>query len=335
MGKEKTFCPECRKDETYSVKREVLHGNLKGQNIEYEGEAAYCDNCGSEIYIGVINDSNLDILYEEYRKQNNLVSPEIINEVLERYNIGKRPLSLLLGWGEQTVSRYLDGYIPTQQYSDELMKIYHEPEYYYALLERNRHNLVSQLTYNKSRQAVEKLFDQHDGKGINIDTIVRYLLYKAEDITPLTLQKALYYVQGFYYAFNNDYLLSEDCEAWAHGPVFRKIYYRYKDFNYDEIEKPAYFDDSIFTNMEKLLLDSVVKYFCCYSGKILEAFTHMEKPWLQAREGLKVSEGSDRVIPKEDIGSFFSGKREQYGMESPVDIGMYSLDMFNKTINNL
>ena len=46
----------------------------------------------------------------------------------------------------------------------------------------------------------------------------QYLLYKCEDITPLALQKALYYVQGFYYAFEGRFLFDEDCEAWVHGP---------------------------------------------------------------------------------------------------------------------
>ena len=326
------FCPECRNDASYSIKNEILNGVIKGQTIEYPGEIAYCSNCGSEVYVPEISDSNLETLYAEYRKQNDLVSPKAISEILEKYNIGKRPLSLLLGWGEQTVSRYLDGAIPSKNYSDELMKIFNEPEYYYSLLERNKNNITSQLAYNKSRQAVENLLGQNNNDSTNIDVIVHYLLNKGEDITHLTLQKALYYIQGFYYAFNNDFLIAEDCEAWVHGPVYRSIYYRYSNYHYGEIDKTVYIDESVFTNMEKLLIDCVIKYICCYSGKILEAFTHREEPWLQARSGLKVTEQSNRIIQKEDIGNYFAKKKEQYGMSSPADISMYSIDMFNKVI---
>ena len=38
------------------------------------------------------------------------------------------------------------------------------------------------------------------------------------------LQKALYYIQGFFYAFYRAFLFSEDCEAWVHGPVYRDVY---------------------------------------------------------------------------------------------------------------
>jgi len=95
------------------------------------------------------HDSNLQSLYDEYRHRNNLISPEMVLDILEMYCIGKRPLSLLLGWGEQTVSRYIDGHIPSKQYSDELIKIYNEPEYFYSLLEQNKGNLASPLAYKK------------------------------------------------------------------------------------------------------------------------------------------------------------------------------------------
>jgi uncharacterized phage-associated protein len=212
------------------------------------------------------------------------------------------------------------------------MKIFNEPEYYYILLERNKKNITSKLTYNKSSQAVEYLLGRNNIDSSNIDIIVRYVLNKGEDITHLSLQKALYYIQGFYFAFTNDFLIVEDCEAWVHGPVYRNIYYRYSSYNYEGIDKPAYVDESIFTNMEKLLIDCVVKYICCYSGKILEAFTHREEPWLQARSGLKITEPSNRIIPKEDIGKYFAKKKERYGMTGPADISMYSIDMFNKVI---
>jgi len=37
---------------------------------------------------------------------------------------------LLLGWGEQTFSRYCDGDLPTKQYSEILKKIYDDQHYY-------------------------------------------------------------------------------------------------------------------------------------------------------------------------------------------------------------
>lgn len=81
--------------------------------------------------------------------------------------------------------------------------------------------------------------------------VIEYLLDQYEDITPLALQKSLYYVQGFYYAFYNKFLFDEDCQAWVHGPVYPDVYYRYRDYKFDTIECTAEIDDSVFTLSEK------------------------------------------------------------------------------------
>ena len=53
-----------------------------------------------------------------FREKEGLISVSEMELILDKYDIGKRPLSLLLGWGEGTLTRYLDGDIPTKQYSD-------------------------------------------------------------------------------------------------------------------------------------------------------------------------------------------------------------------------
>jgi len=63
---------------------------------------------------------------------------EKILEIPQKYNIGKRPISLLLGWGEMTFTRYCDGDMPTKQYSDVLQRIYDDPAFYLSLLEENK-----------------------------------------------------------------------------------------------------------------------------------------------------------------------------------------------------
>jgi uncharacterized phage-associated protein len=258
----------------------------------------------------------------------------MISEILTNYNIGKRPFSVLLGWGEQTVSRYINGDIPSKQYSDLLIKIYDNPGFYYSFLEENKSRLSSQLTYNKSLQAVQSILGMHSDNTSNLNMIALYILNKSEDITPLALQKALYYTQGFYFAFYADYLINEDCEAWVHGPVYRNIYHQYSNYRFDKIDKVDSFDGSSFTDMEKGLVDSIIKNICCYSGKILESFTHQELPWILARKGLPVGESSSNIIPRESIGEFFTQIKEQYSMTNPTDIQSYATQLFTR-VNNI
>ena len=51
-------------------------------------------------------------------------------------------------------------------------------------------------------------------------------------ITPLKLQKILYYAQGYYLAINDVELFPEEFQAWTHGPVNEEIYIKYKDYGY-------------------------------------------------------------------------------------------------------
>lgn len=330
MSKRKVFCEECRDDVLYTVTTKQMEGTIKGELYTYEGKEAHCDECGSEVFVDEVNDFNLKALYDAYRIKNDIVSLETILAIPEKYAIGKRPLSLLLGWGEQTFSRYCDGDMPTKQYSDILKKLYEEPNYYAELLLRNRGNLKTTASYEKSKRAVDTLLGSSENEKSKIDLIIEYLLSQCEDITPLALQKALYYIQGFYYAFYKTFLFSEECEAWVHGPVYRNIYLRYRDYRFDPIEGCNEFDDSVFSSSEKAILDSVVKNICCYSGRILEKFTHAEMPWVQTRGRLPENAASSRKIHKEWIGDYFSEVKEKYNMLNPNDMKDYTQTMFKQ-----
>lgn len=327
---EKAFCEECRNDVEYTTASVPMSGTIKGKEYHYTGTEARCADCRSLVFVPEISDDNLRSLYNVFREENGIVSLGVICSIPEKYDIGKRPLSLLLGWGELTFSRYCDGDIPTRQYSDILQRIYNEPQFYSELLEANKANLKSQRTYEKTRRAVDALLSVDVPSNSKINTVIHYLLYQCEDITPLALQKALYYIQGFHFAFYRTFLLSEDCQAWTHGPVYRDIYFRYRDYHFDPIEKMTTFDTSVFSVSEKAICDSVINNICCYSGKILERFTHNEAPWLMTRGDLPDSAPSDRIIEKSVIGAYFDAVKTKYNMVNPRDIKDYAQDMFQQ-----
>lgn len=330
MCEKKVFCEECRNYVSFIVVEKQLEGSIKGEKYLYKGKEAYCKDCNSEVYVDEINDFNLNALYDAYRTKNDIISLDVILAIPEKYDIGKRPLSLLLGWGEHTFSRYCDGDIPSKQYSEILKKVYNDPYYYSMLLDKNKGNLQTLAPYEKSKRAVDILLGKIAVTKSKIDLSIEYILNQCEDITPLALQKALYYVQGFYYAFYKTFLFSEDCEAWVHGPVYRDIYFRYRDYKFDTIEGNYDFNESVFTSYEKSILDSVIKNICCYSGKVLENFTHSELPWLLTRGELPKNTTSNKIIKKELIGKYFSSIKEKYNMLNPNDIKVYAQSMFEQ-----
>ena len=73
-----------------------------------------------------------------------IITKDEINDILKKYNISKTNLSRLLGFGELTITRYLNGATPTLQKSKFLKEILYSPNYYFIILLCNKHK----ITYN-------------------------------------------------------------------------------------------------------------------------------------------------------------------------------------------
>lgn len=330
----KAFCDSCHDIISYEVKDVKMSKEMKGENICYMGKKAFCLECKEEIFVEELLDYNLNQLDNAYRSAQSLITTEQINDILKKYDIGKRPLSQLLGWGEITVTRYSGGALPTKQYSDILLEILNSPGYMDRILEENK-DKIRELTYKKCKTAIKELqsdkysSESNDGK---IDKATQYLIANLSDVTPLALQKLLYYAQGFFAVFNGKFLFENNCEAWIHGPVYKEIYHKYKDFGYNSLDNITSYDIGKLDlgDEEKEMLDAVVKYFGCYSGKVLEKMTHSELPWIETRKGIPDDEPSSEIIPKALINTYFTNVKDKFNMLNVVDISDYSKDLFNK-----
>ena len=328
------FCEYCMNENEYKVHKENKTSILKDEETNYMAKEAICNNCGNEIFVSDICDYNLKTLYEEYRKNHNIIKVIELKRIIIKYCINEEALSLLLGWKKDTMSRYLDGDMITDSHSDILKKIYENPNYYSIILQTNKER-IEPIDYNKSRQAVKSVLSKNISEE-KIDAVIKYLLIRCEDFTPLTLQKLLYYVQAFYYVFTDNFIFQEDCEASMKGPLYTNVYERYEKFGYEEINKDILANDKLkLEDVERNIVESVIKFYSCYSGKILEQMTRNEAPWMLTRtsiinENNKKNENPNRIIEKNLITEYFKGVKEKYNMINLLDIQKYSTDLFDK-----
>ena len=100
MQRETDFCVECREMSSYSLQKRCVTKNIRGENLTFEITCAVCDTCGGFMSVPGIIDLNVHEIDEQYRKLKGLVSIEDIHTLMELYNIGKAPLSIVLGFGE-------------------------------------------------------------------------------------------------------------------------------------------------------------------------------------------------------------------------------------------
>ena len=116
-GKRELLCSKCCKRVSYHIFKRPAKTIIKDIEIEYEEYYGLCDECQSEIYVPGLDDRNEDVIEEEFRKKKDLITISDIKKILEKYNVEKRPLSKLLGFGELTITRYIDGQLPSAKYS--------------------------------------------------------------------------------------------------------------------------------------------------------------------------------------------------------------------------
>jgi len=193
-----TFCPNCGCQKRYSLSSCKSENEIRGIPFEYVEHTAYCSDCGKELYIAEINDANVQAQEDAYRAASGLISVSEIAKVLEKYSIGAGPLAKLLGFGDVTINRYMGGQLPSKSHSDLLLELLVSHKKMDELLERNKDS-ISPVAYKKAREAIDRLNDLY-GKD-RIDIVTRYILNKSNsDVTPLALQKLLYYAQAFFYA---------------------------------------------------------------------------------------------------------------------------------------
>ena len=154
---------------------------------------------------------------------------------MELYKIGKAPLSLSLGFGEITITRYLSGQVPSKEYSDIIRRALESPSYMENKLNENI-DKIGETAYRKAMNAakeIEPLFALSEKMLLSIS----YVFKKAEEVTPLALQKMLYYIQAIHMVLLGVELFPEECEAWTHGPVFKDVYNIFKNFKYNPIDE--------------------------------------------------------------------------------------------------
>ena len=123
-----------------------------------------------------------------------------------------------------------------------------------------------------------------------------------EFMTPLRLQKLLYFAQGWSLARHGRPLFHESIVAWKYGPVVREVYEKYKPYMANPIIQPTARLDLIQGEDLSLLLD-VYREYGCYTAKMLVRMTHQTKPWLDAVQGME--------IPIESMRSYFSALTTQ------------------------
>lgn len=144
---DKSYCEFCNDFEKFNIKTEFVKETVNGIEVKYKKERTYCAKCKNEMFVNEVMDNNVLPMQKIYRENAGIITVEQIESIIDMYGIGKRNLSKLLGFGEITLTRYLDNDIPTRLYSEMLFKVFdYNPML--VIAKENKHK-VDEKVYNK------------------------------------------------------------------------------------------------------------------------------------------------------------------------------------------
>ena len=326
-GKRELLCSKCRKRVSYHIFKRPAKAIIKDYEVEYEEFYGVCDECKEELFVPGLDDRNEEEIENEYRKAKDLITVSEVKQILEKYNIDKRPLSKLLGFGELTITRYIDGQLPSKKYSDILKEILLNEQAMKKIVEENQSE-VSDVAVSKVQRAIENCEDE---KKVNTsaERIALYIISSGREITNLLLQKVLYYVKAISELFDGESIILEPCEAWKFGPVFPVVYEKYRNYGKQEIEinLSKEYVNNLLSEKEKEITDYVLSTFGIYNAWFLKDVTHAEEPWIEARIGLAEDDASRNRMDDKIISEYFTKMNKKYDLKRTSGVEAYIKDM--------
>lgn len=237
---------------------------------------------------------------------------EQLLSLMERYEIGKKPLSRLLGWGETTVLRYLDGIEPNREFALRIEELSKDPWQYAELLER-RGDVLTDTAYKKTKRAVyRQMFCDKSTEAM------QYVISLAEgDISPFRVVAVLYYAQVYSVVCRGVPVFEEEVSVEARQKTpYPRLYERLLRYGI-RVRLPG---ETALSAEDKEFLESVFQILNGYSPNALRAVWKREKRQLK-RYAVSSKEGG--CLGAEELYRYYEAALQKTGRQSVEDLKNY------------
>jgi uncharacterized phage-associated protein len=118
--------------------------------------------------------------------------------------------------------------------------------------------------------------------------LAHYIIKKYKNISPMKLQKLLYYVKVWGIVSGED-LLDSKFEKWAYGPVNTEVWYSFKKYSNQYI--PASIANKVTVPKgKKKTIDFILDCYAPYDAVTLSAMSHEDEPWKKAKQNGIISD---------------------------------------------
>ncbi len=150
------YCPVCDKEQEIIIIEKQETYPVKGVDIEVQAHVCTCSVCHEEIWDPDLDDENLILAYQEYRKQKGLLAPEEIKAIRQSYGLSQTAFAKVLGLGEKTIARYENGSLQDEA-QNNLIFLASDPVNFHKLYARM--NNKAEDNFAVTTDAVYRLFN--------------------------------------------------------------------------------------------------------------------------------------------------------------------------------
>ena len=137
---------------------------------------------------------------------------------------------------------------------------------------------------------------------------------RGTDVTPLKMQKLLYFIHADYLVKTGSPLVKEQFEAWSYGPVIPSVYEQFKAFSRQKITSKAstfdpgtrttVFPELTLTRDEESEIKEIFSIYIDVDAGLLSGMSHRTNgPWDQALKRFSEHQNINRSIPNDLIRS--------------------------------
>lgn len=243
---------------------------------------------------------------------------ELLLDLMHRYEIGKKPLSRLLGWGDTTIMRYLDGVEPNREFAARIEQLAKNPWEYSRVLEKNKEKLTD-TAYRKTRKAVyREIFCDRSTEAM------QYVVALAEgDISPYRVMMVLYYAQVCSMVLRGLPLFEEEADFSPGQPlVYPRLYGQMREYGVKVLQP----ETGSFSAEEQEYLKQVYLVLNGYSPNALKALHVREKR--RIRRHIKTE--ADHLLAEGLKAQYESGFKKS-GVEKAEDLKKYIMEALKRS----
>ena len=318
-------CPLC--DKVHEIEERVRTAKtiIKGDEVCYEEKYLFCCNSPideNEFVTGKMESENLLNARNAYRKAHGLLTSNEIVSIRNIYGLSQVDLSVMLGWGEATISRYESKAIQDDAYDTMLRIIQYYPSIALELLNKNGGHFkdakkaeIKQQIMNSldgdgreflSRKTLEseyvsfwELSDENGQKRLDIDkleSVISYFASKIDKLYKVKLMKLLWYTDSLCYKLHSHAMTGlvyrhEEMGALPIGHykicALQKVNIE-EEFNGENIRYRFLpnkgFSEETLSDKEKLILNMVITKFRSYSAPEIIKYMHEETAYTKTRD---------------------------------------------------